>query len=98
MARMSHGPRSGSRMKMSKDLKEKGFPAISRILKNFQIGDKAAVFINPSMHSGMPFHNFQGHTGIIVGKQGRCYVLEIKVGSVRKKIVAAPVHLKRIVA
>ncbi|MCL4342267.1 MAG: 50S ribosomal protein L21e [Candidatus Thermoplasmatota archaeon] len=98
MAKMSHGPRSGSRMKMTKDLKDKGFPAISNIMRKFEIGEKAAVIINPSVHSGMPFHNFQGRTGKILRKQGRCYVLEVKVGSVRKQIIAAPVHLKRIVS
>ncbi|MCL4314780.1 MAG: 50S ribosomal protein L21e, partial [Candidatus Thermoplasmatota archaeon] len=80
MAKMSHGPRSGSRMKMRKELKEKGFPQITSILKRFEVGDRAAIKIDPSIHSGMPFHNFHGLTGVIVGKQGRCYLLEIKVG------------------
>ena len=85
-------------MKMRKELKEKGFPQITSILKRFEVGDRAAIKIDPSIHSGMPFHNFHGLTGVIVGKQGRCYLLEIKVGSVIKKIVVAPVHLKRIVS
>jgi large subunit ribosomal protein L21e len=44
----------------------------------------------------MPFHNFQGFTGVIEGMQGRCYLLGIKVGGVKKTIIADPVHLRKI--
>ncbi|MCL4329142.1 MAG: 50S ribosomal protein L21e [Candidatus Thermoplasmatota archaeon] len=83
-------------MKLTKRIKEKGAPAISRVLQSFEVGESAAISIEPSVHSGMPFHNFQGYTGIIAGKQGRCYLLDIHVGSVKKRLVVAPVHLKRI--
>lgn len=96
MAKMSHGPRAGSRMKMRKRVKDRGFPKVNDMVKEFEIGDYAAIDIDPSVHDGMPFHNFQGYTGIIERKQGDCYVVAIKVGSVRKKIIASPVHLKKI--
>lgn len=96
MAKMSHGPRAGSRTKMRKKMDEKGFPKVNDLVKEFEIGELAAIKINSSVHNGMPAHNFQGYTGRIVGKQGSSYVLSIKVGSVEKKIIAAPVHLKKI--
>ena len=96
MSKMSHGPRSGSRMKMTKSIKERRFPKVNDMVRTFEVGDYAAVHINPSVHDGMPFHNFQGKTGVIVEKQGECYILAISVGSVKKKLVAAPVHLKKI--
>ncbi len=83
-------------MKMTKSLKERGYPRVNDMVKEFQIGDYAAIKINPSEHNGMPFHNFQGKTGIIVEKQGECYVLEFKVGKMHKRAIAAPVHLKHI--
>lgn len=83
-------------MKMTKSLKQRGFPKVNDLVREFQIGDYAAVRINPSEHNGMPFHNFQGITGKIVDKQGECYVLEFKVGGVQKRVIAAPVHLKLI--
>ncbi len=98
MTKMSNGTRSGSRMKMTKRIKDRGAPSITRVMQTFEIGEKAAISIDPSIHSGMPFHNFQGFTGTIAGKQGRCYLLDIKVGTVSKRIVAAPVHLKRMTA
>ncbi|MCL4329901.1 MAG: 50S ribosomal protein L21e [Candidatus Thermoplasmatota archaeon] len=96
MAKMSHGPRSGSRMKMTKGIKEKGMPRVNDLMKSFEIGEKAAIVINPSIHSGMPFHNFHGLTGTVVNRQGECYVISLKVGSVEKHIVAGPAHLKKL--
>lgn len=96
MTKMSHGPRAGSRKKMTKRVKQKGMPTVNSVLKEFNIGDLAAVKINPSVHSGIPFHNFHGYTGRITGKQGRCYILTIKTGSVTKNVLAAPVHLIKI--
>lgn len=96
MAKMSHGPRSGSRRKMTKKIKEKGMPTVNRMLQSFEVGDLAAITIEPAIHKGMPHHGFHGYTGRISGKQGDCYLVSIKVGSVEKNILASPVHLKKI--
>ncbi len=96
MVKMSHGPRAGSRMKMTKRVKDKGLPPVTRFFKTFEVGDLAAVNIEPSVHAGMPHHGFQGLTGRISGKQGDCYLLTVKVGSVKKEVLAGPVHLRKI--
>lgn len=83
-------------MKMTKRVREKGLPPVTRFFKTFEVGDLAAVNIEPSVHAGMPHHGFQGLTGRISGKQGECYLLSVKVGSVKKVVLAGPVHLKRI--
>ncbi len=51
---MSHGSRAGSRMKLTKRIKDKGMPKVNEYLKQFEIGDLAAVSIEPSTHAGMP--------------------------------------------
>lgn len=96
MARMSHGPRAGSRKKMTKSIKEKGMPTVNRIMQKFEMGDLAAIDIEPSVHNGMPHHAFQGYTGRVARKQGECYMVDIKVGHMTKTILSAPVHLKKI--
>ena len=96
MTRMSNGTRSGSRSKLTKRIKEKGMPKVNDLLKTFDVGDTVAVVINPAIHKGMPFHNFQGRTGKIIGMQGDCYVLKLKIGSTERKVISAPVHLKRL--
>ncbi len=98
MVKMSHGSRSGSRMTMTKNIKDRGMPRVNSFMRKFEVGDYVAVTINPSVHKGMPFHNFQGFTGVIEGMQGRCYLLAVKVGGVRKTVLADPVHLRKIKA
>lgn len=96
MVRMSHGPRAGSRMKMTKRARDKGMPKVNEFLKPFKIGDLAAISIEPSVHSGMPHHGFQGLTGRVIGVQGSCYHVKVRVGGKEKDILAGSVHLKKI--
>ncbi len=96
MAKMSNGTRSGSRSKLTKKIKERGMPKVNDLLKTFEIGDTVAVVVNPAVQKGMPFHNFQGRTGKITGMQGNCYVLKLKIGNTERKVISAPVHLKRL--
>ncbi|HII82528.1 MAG: 50S ribosomal protein L21e [Candidatus Thermoplasmatota archaeon] len=96
MTRMSNGTRSGSRSKLTKKIKQRGMPKVNSLLKKFEIGETVAVVIDPAIQKGMPFHNFQGRTGKITGMQGNCYILKIKIGNTERKIISAPVHLKRL--
>ncbi|MBD6956196.1 MAG: 50S ribosomal protein L21e [Thermoplasmata archaeon] len=96
MSKMSHGPRARSGMKLMKGVRERGMPPITRFLREFQVGERVAIDIDPSQHSGMPHHRFQGRVGIVIGMQGRAYLVEVKEGSVRKVIIASPVHLKKV--
>ncbi|WP_075057504.1 50S ribosomal protein L21e [Thermogymnomonas acidicola] len=100
MVKMSHGPRAGSRMKMTKRVSERGgMPPVTRFMQEFEVGDYASIDIEPSVHSGMPYHGFQGGlTGRVVARQGDCYLVAVRVGGgVTKKVLAAPVHLKKVV-
>ncbi len=96
MTKMSKGPRSGSRMVMKKSIKNKGMPKVNDMMKTFNIGDRAAIVINSAVPNGMPHHDFQGITGVITGMQGSCYILSFKIGHVEKKVIAAPVHLRKV--
>jgi large subunit ribosomal protein L21e len=62
---------------------------------DFEIGEKASVVIDPSVHGGQPHIRFQGLTGEIVGKQGRAYVLEVRAGKKLKQVIIGPEHLKK---
>ncbi|BAB59456.1 ribosomal protein large subunit L21 [Thermoplasma volcanium GSS1] len=96
MVKMSHGPRSGSRRKLTKSKEERKKSIIGRMMQEFSPGDRVAIDIEPSVHNGMPYHRFQGYTGIVEGAQGNCYKVGVKVGSLTKYVIASPVHLKRI--
>ncbi|HLH85931.1 MAG TPA: 50S ribosomal protein L21e [Thermoplasmataceae archaeon] len=96
MVKMSHGPRAGSRRKMTKNVRDRGMPRVNRFMQSFNVNDLVAVDIEPSVHKGMPYHGFHGLTGRISGQQGSAYLVKVRVGGKYKQVLATPVHLKRI--
>ena len=96
MAKMSKGPRAGTRYKLQRKPRQRGLTQITRSLQTFEEGEKAVVKIDPSVHKGMPNKRFHGLTGTVVGTQGDCYVLELKDGNKAKTLVARPEHLQKI--
>jgi len=70
-------------------------PPVTHSLRKFDVGDKANIVINPSVHGGMPHRRFQGQTGVVIGSQGRAYMLEVRQGGKTKVVLAAPEHLRK---
>ena len=95
MAKRSKGIRSGSRKILRKSPRDRGMAPITHSFITYNVGEKASVVIDPSVHGGQPHIRFQGQTGTIVGKQGKAYVLEVNVGKGSKKIIVGPEHLKK---
>jgi large subunit ribosomal protein L21e len=52
------------------------------------------VVINPAIHDGMPHSRFHGLTGVVTGKQGASYVVDLLVGNKHKTLIARPEHLR----
>ncbi len=96
MVKMSHGLRARSRRKLGKRARERGLPPPSRFIQKFEVGERVAIDIEPSVHKGMPHHKFQGRIGKIVGVRGRAYLVEVKDGGKKKIVISLPVHLKRV--
>lgn len=96
MVRASKGTRQRTRQKFRKRPRDRGHPPVTHFLRVFETGEKAAIVINPSVHKGQPNKRYHGLTGTVVEKRGRAYVLAIKRGGLTKKIIAAPVHLKKL--
>jgi len=94
MVERSHGFRVRSRKVLHKKPREKGKVTVNQFLQTFEVGDRAAITLEPSIHKGMPHPKFQGRTGTIVEKRGDSYVLRIKDGAKDKDIIARAVHLR----
>ena len=77
MAKMSKGPRAGTRYKLQRKPKNRGLTKITLSLQTFEAGDRAAVKIDPSVLKGLPNTRFLGLTVIVKGTQGDCYVVEV---------------------
>ncbi|MDP6627144.1 MAG: 50S ribosomal protein L21e [Methanopyri archaeon] len=94
MVERSHGFRVRTRNVLQKKPREKGKVTVNQLLRTFEVGDRAAVTIEPSVHKGMPHPKFQGRTGTIVEKRGDSYVLRLKDGNKIKDIIGRAVHFR----
>jgi large subunit ribosomal protein L21e len=96
MAKTSKGLRRGTRGILTRPARERGLSPITRTFQRFAEGERATVVCDPSEHRGMPHWRFQGLTGVVRGKQGRSFILEVRVDSLTKTLIVRPEHLRRV--
>ena len=92
----SKGLRSKTRHLLLKDPRKKGVLPPNRVLRQFEEGSHVAIKMEPSQHGGMTHKRFQGLTGVVAGKQGEAFVIDIMHGNMRKTLVVRAEHLQRI--
>ncbi len=92
----SKGIRQGTRNILRKKPREKGLIPITRALQQFEVGEKARIHLEPSVHKGMPHRRFQGKTGIVSGKQGEAFIIKVKDGNKEKTVISRPEHLRKV--
>jgi large subunit ribosomal protein L21e len=69
-------------------------PSPDIYLRDYDIGDRVLVVIEPSVHKGMPHKRYNGLVGEIVEKRGRGYILRVFQGGKPKEISVMPDHIK----
>ncbi len=92
----SHGYRRRTRNLRVKP-RDRGKIKISKYLQKFTEGETVSISINPT-YQAIPHPRFNGKSGKVVGKQGRCYHVEIRDGNKKKDILVAPEHLNALKA
>ncbi len=95
MVKASKGYRRRTRSLMRRRARERGLSPITRMLQTFDVGDRANVNIDPSMHRGQPHVRFHGRTGTVVGIRGHAYLLDVMDGGKKKQIIVRPEHLRK---
>lgn len=85
------GTRQGTRNKLKKGSRDKN--TVNQFLREFKVGEKARISIEPSSHKGMPDVKFDGAVGKIKERRGQAYILEVQDGNSEKTIIAKPEHL-----
>jgi large subunit ribosomal protein L21e len=90
----SKGPRRKSRSVLTKRVRERGKLGLSRLLIEYEVGDKVVINIDPAIHKGMPHKRFQGKVGTIVEKRGKAYILDIPQRKTSKFVIAGPEHVR----
>lgn len=89
----SYGERRKTRHKLKKSSRKRGLSAINKAIQEFESGDMVHIIIDPSIHRGMPNPKFHGHTGKVIARRGRAYILSVRDGSATKEVIAHPQHL-----
>lgn len=91
----SNGPQQGTRHKLQNDARNQGTSPPQQSVEQFDDGDKVHLSLDPSVQEGRFHPRFNGQTGVVVGKQGQAYKVEIKDGNVKKTLIAKPAHLNK---
>lgn len=95
MVKPPKGYRHRTRHLLRKNIREKGaIPPLSKLMIEYRPGDKVHIVIDPAIHKAMPHRRYHGKTGVVIGKRGRSYIVQIKVGSKIKTLFVRPEHLK----
>jgi len=90
----SNGPRQGTRNKLANHPRDSGASPPQRSIQEFEEDSKVHLKIDPSVPDGQFHPRFNGHTGTVVGKQGRAFQIEISDKGKTKKLIVNPAHLK----
>jgi len=91
MVKNSGGTLSGNTRK----LKGKMGLTVSEQVKTFELGEKVVVS-QRSSSGGQPHMRYRGRHGVIVRKQGKCYVVLVRDGNSTKELVASSIHLRSV--
>jgi large subunit ribosomal protein L21e len=96
MVKRIGGFRRKTRHKLSKNVRDKGKISLSKYFAEFKNGQKVQLAAEPAVQKGMYFPRFHGRVGVINGKKGNCYDVEITDLKAKKTIIVHPVHLKKV--
>ncbi|HME87325.1 MAG TPA: 50S ribosomal protein L21e, partial [Candidatus Nanoarchaeia archaeon] len=80
---------------LGKAPRNRGKFSLTRYFQAFKTGDKVLLKAEPSIHNGMYYRRFHARSGIITGKQGRCYTIQIQDLGKKKSVIVHPVHLRK---
>lgn len=95
MVKPPRGFRNRTRKLLRKSVREKGaVPKASVLLRKYDVGERVAIKIDPSFHRAMPHRRYHGLTGVITGKRGEAYEVEVYLGRKRKVLYVTPEHLR----
>lgn len=90
------GSRSRTRKTFRKNVKERGKISTTRYFQTLEQGQHVVLKTEPAVQKGMYHARFHGKAGVIIGQQGRCYLVSINDQGKQKELIVHPVHLKKL--
>ena len=92
--RKSRGYRAGTRCLLKKEPRERGKIRISKLLYEYQPGNRVVIMIDSSIQKGMPHKRYHGKVGTVIDKRGRSFIVSVTQGEATKEIIVRPEHLE----
>ena len=86
----SHGFKHKSRSVMTKDAPR----GVSFLLREYSVGDRALVIIDPTQHKALPHRRYHGKVGIVTEVGRRTVILAVKLGNKTKTLITRLDHIK----
>jgi large subunit ribosomal protein L21e len=86
----SHGFMHKSRSVMTKD----HVRGVSFLLRDYRVGDKVLVIIDPSQHKGLPHRRYHGKVGTVKEVGRRTVKLAVNLGKKTKTLITRLDHIK----
>ena len=76
---------------------KKGFRSkftVTPYLMTLNEKDRVIIRQDSSSQKGMPHVRFKGSSGVVLGRRGDSYLVEVRMGGKKKTIISRPEHLK----
>ena len=67
---------------------------VSFMLREYNVGDRALVIIDPRQHKALPHRRYHGKVGIIKNVGRRAITLDVKLGEKTKTLITRLDHIK----
>jgi len=96
MATRIGGARRKSRDKLRQSIRQKGKFSLTQYFQEIPEQTKVQLVLNSGFAKGRFDHKFYGKIGIVVGKTGDCYKIQVMDYNKNKTIIAHPIHIKRV--
>jgi large subunit ribosomal protein L21e len=96
MPKRSHGPQQGCRNALRKTPRNKGKVSITKQLKEFEVGDKVLIKIEPTIKKNVIHRRFINKPGTVVERRGNAYRIRVNDLHKEKDVFVIPVHLRKL--
>lgn len=95
MAKQIGSFRRKTRHLFQKKARQKGKISLRRYLQELAVGDRVILVAEPAIQNTLYHRRFHSKVGVVQGKRGSCYEVQIKDKHQEKLIVIHPIHLRK---
>ena len=67
---------------------------VSFLLREYNLGDRALIIIDPTQHKALPHRRYHGKVGTITAVGKRSITLDVKLGDKTKTLITRLDHIK----